>query len=106
MQEESNNHSLSSSIDEPLSIIMLLIHVNLKEKAEGIFLDPSHLDIVHFVEITITLLSIVIRSMDIQIQIALMKLRLNQEVAMMYLHLTLPVFLRRSMINCLACYNR
>lgn len=100
----------------PLS--MLLINASHKEEEEDTLVDPSLLDIVHFVERTITLLNIVIRSMDIQIQtfrgivlmwmpqVALKKSRLNQEVAMMLLHLLVPIFLRRSMISCLACYNK
>jgi hypothetical protein len=95
---------------------MLLIHVNLKEEVEVTPMDSDHLDIAHFVvKITIPL-NIAIRSMNSLIfqniillwmpQVVLLRLRHNQEVAVMLLLLLVSVFPRRSMISFLVCYNK
>jgi len=87
---------------------MLLIHVGHKEEEEGNLIISGHLGIVVFVERIITQLIFVIKSMVIpnfrskvllsMSQVVLMKLRHNQEVALM-LQFLVPIFLRRSMIN-------
>jgi len=87
----------------------MLIHVVHKEEEDGIPIISSHLDIVVFMERITTLLNSAIKSMDILIfrsrvllsmsQVVLMKLRHNQEVALMLLQFLVPIFLRRSMIN-------